>query len=300
MREVLIYLREGSGPINPKSLNSEPISFTAQATACQRWLEDHDCEAIDWIEERATAHTPLRGLGALLRLLMSLDRGQTLLIYARAQLGLDALGLSFVELEVQRRGGVIRSATEPDYGQGPCDDEHSHLVNIINSYRKQVTGGKIKAKLDARLSRGYRAGNVRLGWTSDEEGRLYGNPEEEGAIELVKHLRAQGMSVHEVQDELIAREITCRSGMTPSIPTISRWTYYAPGPHTHKVKKRLEDKVPHLGAEILRLRSEGVSYSKICEHLATLGYRSRGGKPYMANQVRRIYLRVAEAERSEA
>ncbi len=27
---------------------------------------------------------------------------------------------------------------------------------------------------------------------------------------------------------------------------------------------------------------------------------SRGGKPYMPNQVRRIYLRVAEAERSEA
>jgi hypothetical protein len=38
-------------------------------------------------EERATAHTHLRGLGALLRLLMSFDRGRTLLIYTRAQLG---------------------------------------------------------------------------------------------------------------------------------------------------------------------------------------------------------------------
>ena len=267
----------------------------ARRQACLNWALAHEVEICSVCIETGPPGLALRDRSVLLRLLMQLERGQTLLIYSRASLELNELALCFIELEVRERRSIIRSACEPDLESLLSPARQATLSNIVNEYRNQLLGGKIKTAIQERLSLGLRAGNIKLGHQADEDGRIEHNPSETDAILLVKSLRARGLSVEEVQEELTAQRIQCRSGRVPSIPTISRWTYYSlenqPAP---QVKVKLEEKLPLLGEEILRLKDEGLSFVKICQRLSDLGYKSRTGKPLMPNQVRRIFLRLSK------
>jgi len=284
MSEAIVYFRESP---------SAPSLFE-QAKKCEIWAKEHKMDVVDVVTEFYEANQPLRFRARLLRLLLDFKRGQTLLLYSRETLELAELSLGLLELEIAEKRGVIRSVMEPDLTCLLCPTRREEITMIVNHYRHQLLGGKIKTTLQERLALGLRAGNIKLGEQADEDGFLSENPEELEALGLVKSFRSQGMSPHEIQEELEALEIKCRSGRTPSIPTISRWTYYERGilPVT-KAKVKLEEKMPHLAEEILRLRKEGRTFKQICNDLAALGYYSRTGKPFMPTQIRRVYGRVS-------
>ena len=284
MSEVILYLRESEG--------APPLPD--QRSACLDWIDDRGSDLYGVILERGFVSAPLRERPKLLRLLMDLERGQTLLFYSRDSLELDELSLSLIELEARRAQCVIRSVTEPDLKRLVATERHEELTRIINHYRTHLVGGKIRASLQERLAQGLCAGNVKLGERADEHGVLSPNDQELEAVALVQSLRADGLSVYEVEALLADLGIRCRSGRVPSIPTISRWTYYSRDASPRKAKRKLEEYVPHLGDEIRRLRDEGRTFKQICADLAALGYLSRNGKPFMPNQVRRVYLRVKD------
>ena len=284
MSEVMVYINE---------VDNTPNS-DHQLAECLTWIDEKSVILEGIYIEGLAKQSPLRDRAKLLRLIMELKRGQVFLIYSRASLQLDELAMSFLELEVTERRCIIRSACEPDLVNLLSPTRHAELSHVVNEYRTQLLGGKIRTSLQERLAEGLRAGNIKLGHQADDEGRVYENKDELAAIELVKQLRARGVGVDEVQEELALRGITCRSGRVPSIPTISRWTYHDTGKNIPpKVKVKLEDKHPHLAEEVLRLRNEGLSYVKMCSELANLGYRSRTGKSLMPTQLRRIFMRLS-------
>lgn len=285
MNEVVIYIREWV---------DTPTCLIQQAE-CMSWIDQWSASLHSIIIEKCSKGTSLRERPKLLKLLMQLEKGQTILIYSREYLGLNDVALSLIEMEVYETACIVRSCLEPDLRRLISEENQTSFTHIVNAYRRQILGGKIKTSIQDRLADGYRAGNVKLGQQANDFGQVFENSEERTAINFVQNLRAKGYSVEKVQQELESLGITCRSGKVPSIPTISRWTYHdfdnKPSP---KVRVKLEDKYPLLGEEIFKLRAKGMSYAKISGYLSSLGYRSRTGKPLMPTQLRRIYLRVVD------
>ena len=69
MSEVILYLRESEG--------APPLPD--QRSACLDWIDDRGADLYGVIHERGYISAPLRERPKLLRLLMDLERGQTLL-----------------------------------------------------------------------------------------------------------------------------------------------------------------------------------------------------------------------------
>jgi hypothetical protein len=69
-----------------------------------------------------------------------------------------------------------------------------------------------KAALVQKKARGERTGSVPLGRRADESGRLEADDQEGAAIECMRTLRAEGLSLREIAEELTTRGHRPRGG----------------------------------------------------------------------------------------
>lgn len=90
------------------------------------------------------------------------------------------------------------------------------VLNVLGSvaqWEREAIGERTKAALQVKKNQGQRAGEVPFGWNLAEDGvTLFVNHEEQNALNLMRELRAAGVSYRKIARELETRGISTKRG----------------------------------------------------------------------------------------
>jgi DNA invertase Pin-like site-specific DNA recombinase len=200
------------------STDEQALGPEAQRAALTRWAASAGVEIVAWHEDLGVSGgAVLDKRPGLLAALADLGaRGAGLLAVAkrdRLTRG-DVLAGAMIERMACRAGARIVSAA----GEG-TDGEHAdpaaqlmrRMFDAFAEYERALIGQRTRAALGVKRARGERVGALPLGRTVGADGvALVENPAEARAVELVHALRAEGLSVRGIADELNRRGVPAR------------------------------------------------------------------------------------------
>lgn len=100
------------------------------------------------------------------------------------------------------------------------------VLNVLGSvaqWERESNGERVKAAMSVKKSAGQRVGDVPYGFDlADDGATLVENPNEQKALELIRELRAKGLSFRKIASELESRGIETKKGRSTWQPkTIS-------------------------------------------------------------------------------
>jgi DNA invertase Pin-like site-specific DNA recombinase len=151
----------------------------------------------------------------LLDAVAALKRGDVLLLAKRDRLGRDVIAVAMIERLVAKRGARIISAA----GEGTESDDPSgilmrRLIDSFGEYERLIISARTRAALAAKRRRGERvSGVVPFGYVlAADRKTLNADADEQSTIELIRSLRASGLSMPAIADELNRRGLRTRAG----------------------------------------------------------------------------------------
>lgn len=194
--------------------------YDRQIEACQKWAASNDAEIVEIFKEKGVSGTKdMDDRPALSELMVALEENgvNTLIIEKLDRLARDLLIQETIIQDIQKRGFVLVSTCEPDL----CSNDPSRVL------MRQIFGAIAqydRAMLTAKL----RAARVRM---KKREGRCEGvkrygdnpkKPAEASSLEMMKSLRAAGLSCEKIAEALNANGIPARRGGPWRGDTINR------------------------------------------------------------------------------
>jgi DNA invertase Pin-like site-specific DNA recombinase len=177
-----------------------------------------------FIDAGVTGSVGLEDRPALMDAIAELGKGDILLVAKRDRIGrLEPLKMAMIEAAVQRKGARIVSAA----GEGTEDGDPSsilmrRMIDAFAEYEKLVIRARTKAALGAKRRRGEKTGGLIPYGKMLGEGKSGPNgtiiktlvtcPDEQEVLGLIRELKAGGMTLRAIADELNARGIHRRGG----------------------------------------------------------------------------------------
>ena len=102
---------------------------------------------------------------ALLELISSLTKGDTVIVAKRDRLGRDPIVVAMIESAVKRKGArIVSAAGEGMDNDSPTDILMRRLVDAFSEYERLIIIARTKAALQAKKMRGERVGSVPFGY----------------------------------------------------------------------------------------------------------------------------------------
>jgi DNA invertase Pin-like site-specific DNA recombinase len=230
-------------------------------------------------------------------LLDILEEGDLVIAQKRDRLGRDVVCNAVTQRLINRKGAklITLDCQECDTPEGAL---LSTLLDAMAQYEKALISARTRKALADRRRRGHTYnGNPELG-TAAEGDRVVANQDEQAKIERVRAWRAEGLKFDQIQARCKAEGISSRSGMTPSVGTLSRWcrgvevkAKRAARALDFVTKPRLEQRSEARGLAPLvsALRETGLSFDMIAGRANEEGYTTSRGKPLSKTQVIRIW-----------
>jgi len=152
------------------------------------------------------------GLAAALEVI---GKGDKLIVARLDRLARDTYLSSYIQLQVEKKGAKIVSATEESLNG---DDATSKLLKTIiqafSEFERQSIRARVKATLELKKSKGERISRwAEYGYNFTEDGkRVIENDEEQKVLRLIKTLKDEGKGIQAVKDELEAEGIKTKRG----------------------------------------------------------------------------------------
>jgi DNA invertase Pin-like site-specific DNA recombinase len=143
-----------------------------------------------------------------------LKRGDVLIVAKRDRLGRDLVGVALIERSVTRKGArIISAAGEGTEGTDAGAMMQRQILDVFAEYERRLIGQRTKAALQAKRSRGERAGNLPFGYSLNADGRtLDRNEAEQVVLSILGELRRAGYSQRAIAAELNRQGFTTRRG----------------------------------------------------------------------------------------
>jgi DNA invertase Pin-like site-specific DNA recombinase len=186
----------------------------AQRDALEAWCARHGAELVAVFEDRGVsgaAELDRRpGLLAALDALEAEGAG-VLLVAKRDRLARDVMLAAMIERMADRAGATVTAADGAGEGSGPEALLLRRMVDAFAEYERAMIRARTRAALGAKRTRGERVGGVPLGARVAADGvHLEADPGEAEALEIVRELRAAGVSIRAIAAELNARGVPAR------------------------------------------------------------------------------------------
>lgn len=160
----------------------------------------------------------------LLDAVLSLRRGDVLLVAKRDRLGRNMIEVAMIERAIAARGARIVSAA----GEGSDTDEPHNwmlrrMVDMFAEYERLLTVARTKAALAAKRARGERAGQLPLGFQlAEDREHLEPAPVEQRLVARMRTLQAAGWSYRAIAAALCAEGWTTRRGTPMRFQYVAR------------------------------------------------------------------------------
>lgn len=198
------------------STDEQNLGPEAQRAALARWCEARGARlaavCVDHGVSGAAALDRRPGLLAALDALAEHGAG-TLLVAKRDRLARDVMTAAMVEAAAARVGGKVQSAAGEGEGDDPAALLMRRMVDAFAEYERALIRGRTKAALAVKRTRGERVGALPIGSGLADDGHtLVVDAGEARAVELIRELRATGLSFVGIARELNERGIAARGG----------------------------------------------------------------------------------------
>ncbi len=151
---------------------------------------------------------------ALLEAITSLGKGDVLMVAKRDRLGRDPLVVAMIESAVKRKGAkIVSAAGEGTDNDSPADILMRRMVDAFSEYERLITGARTKSALQAKKSRGERAGYIPFGKYLTSDGvHLEDELEELETIKQIKEMMLKGLSFRKIATHLGKEGVFKRDG----------------------------------------------------------------------------------------
>lgn len=164
MRSVIGYCRQSAA--RPGETGDTSLSLESQEQRIRTWADDNGFPiGAIFRDHDLKGDDPNRP--ALRKAIDKLSAGDVLAVYDLSRLARDNVLQETIYRDINARGGVLVSVTEPHVG----DDLFRGLMGVINQQFRKQLGLRISAARDAKAKRGEFAGRPPVGYLK-ESGRL--------------------------------------------------------------------------------------------------------------------------------
>lgn len=212
--------RQGNGAVAVAylrvSTDDQALGPDAQRAAIERWAVARGVTVAAWhCDHGVSGAAPLDERPAMLAALADLGaHGAGLLVVAkRDRLARDTMVAAMVERMAGAAGATVASAAGEGEGTGPEALLMRRMVDAFAEYERALIAARTRAALAVKRSRGERVGAVPLGKRLADDGRaLVVDADESRAVELVRELRAGGLTLRAIAAELDRRGLRTRTG----------------------------------------------------------------------------------------
>jgi DNA invertase Pin-like site-specific DNA recombinase len=206
------------------STEDQALGPQAQRAALLAWCERQGSELLaieDDLGVSGGSELDTReGFNKALRHIEDLGAG-FLLIAKRDRLARDVVIAATAESLVKKLGATIVSADGVGAGDGPEAQLMRTLVDAFAQYERALIRYRTRAALAQKRGRGERTGEVPYGQKVTEDGRLSLNPGEVHALERLRELRGQGLSMRQLAARMNEEGHPCR-GTRWHLTTVQR------------------------------------------------------------------------------
>lgn len=144
-----------------------------------------------------------------------------LLVAKRDRLARDAMIAAMVERSLPKGARVLAASGEGN-GDAPADALMRTILDGMAEYERELIRARTRAALQAKISRGERAGMLPYGFSVDASGKLTPREDEQAAIARIRSLAASGEGQRAIVRILAAEGVAGRTGRPLGLSQIQR------------------------------------------------------------------------------
>lgn len=197
------------------STDEQHLGPQAQRAAMDAWCKANGATlAAVHVDHGVSGAAPLDKRPALLAALDSLaEHGAGVLLVAkRDRLARDVVVAAMVERLAERAGARILTADGTGNGEGPEAMLMRGIVDLFAQYERALIRARTRSALAVKRAKGERTtGKLAYGFRLAEDGiHLEQDPAEQRVLALVAALRADGLSVRAIAEQLNADGVPAR------------------------------------------------------------------------------------------
>jgi DNA invertase Pin-like site-specific DNA recombinase len=208
------------------STDDQALGPVAQREALARWCAANGAELVAvFADLGVSGGAPLDRRPELLAALDALEAhgAGVLLVAKRDRLARDPVVAAMIEAAAERVGARVASAAGEGEGADPTAILMRRIVDAFAEYERLMIRARTRAALGVKKARGERVGSVPYGFRLAADGvHLEADPAEARAVELVRSLRAEGLSLRAIGERLAAAGCVPRGGGAWHPDTVKR------------------------------------------------------------------------------
>lgn len=212
MLRVLLYCR-----VSTREQADSGISLEAQRAKLAAYADLYDLEVVATIEDAGVSAKSLNRPG-LQRALAMLRSGEA---DGLAVVKLDRLTRSVADWQIliddhfcEKSGKQLFSVTDSIDTRTAAGRLVLNVLLSVAQWEREATGERTREALRHKIKIGERVGKVRFGYDlADDDRTLVPNHAEQGAIEWMKQLRTEGLTLRQIANALTDRGISTKEGL---------------------------------------------------------------------------------------
>jgi len=190
------------------------VSLDAQQAACRRWCEQQGLAVLDvCVDAGVSGGAEIADCPGLMSALAALQSkpGTVLVALKRDRLARDVIRAATLERLVTAAGGRL-ATVEGVTGDGPEAALLRMITDAFAQYERALIASRTKAALAHKKQNGERVGTCPRGFRDDGTGRLVPDVAEQELLDDVKQLRASGLTLRAIAEELAQLGYQTRRG----------------------------------------------------------------------------------------
>lgn len=217
-KRVVGYVR-----VSTEDQADQGVSLADQRRRIQQYAELYELELIEVIEDAGASAKSLNRPGIARALeLLSAGQAEGLLVAKLDRLTRSVRDLGEL-LEGPLAGRDLLSVAEQLDTSSAAGRMVTRMLAVVSEWEREAIGERTSAALQHMKQQGRRVGAVPYGYQLAEDGQhLVEHSAEQEVLEQARELRAAGLSLRAVADELAERGFLSRTGRTFAATQIKR------------------------------------------------------------------------------
>jgi site-specific DNA recombinase len=214
--KAVFYIR-----VSTQDQATEGVSLEAQLAKLQSWATLNDAEVIGTFEDAGISGTRSDRPGLAAAMDIACRHKAALVVYSLSRLSRSTSDTIALAAKLDKSGAELVSLSEKIDTSSASGKMIFRLMSVLNEFERDQIAERTSNALAHKKSKGELVGSVPFGYTLAADGiTLEENPSQQEALALIAKLRAKGLSLRQIAQELSQLGVPTAKGN-------SKWTHTA-------------------------------------------------------------------------
>lgn len=214
--KAVFYIR-----VSTQDQATEGVSLEAQLAKLQSWATLNDAEVIGTFEDAGISGTRSDRPGLAAAMDTACRHKAALVVYSLSRLSRSTSDTIALAAKLDKSGAELVSLSEKIDTSSASGKMIFRLMSVLNEFERDQIAERTSNALAHKKSKGELVGSVPFGYTLAADGiTLEENPSQQEALVLIAKLRAKGLSLRQIAQELSQLGVPTAKGN-------SNWTHTA-------------------------------------------------------------------------